>query len=481
VKNNKLSTYLFISISAALIAIIGCRKINDATSLGEGILPVIDNIHTFETYLEAQTDNFLFNDSTKVLFTDQMALGHIGNDQDFGTTHANGYFNVSAPNYLYYPFYNRDSLVAIDSVVLSLSYQGYYGDTLSTQTLRVFEIAQNAGFNDTTLYKYSQPDFATTGAELGSKTFQIKSLKDTILHIQKRDTTKLTGVIRIRLSTAFGQRLSTYDTTNTSNGGFHSDSIFKRLFRGFAVKADNAGSSLIYIAPSDVNTKLSVYYRTHFAGSIDTTVVNFLHTTGGQANTVVRTPGGTWANYLSNGSTTDDKMVIATTPGSYTTIKIPGLDTLQNAVIHLAELKLTPLRTAQEGTYNYPLALFMDHINAARDTVFAFDKDMGLTNNYTSFSYDVTTFGGALRTDSTYRFNVSRYVQNLVTNRATSHNDVFRIFAPTYTSVYSKMYGVSSQINVTDRVAQGRIVLAGGGYNVDPSKRLRLRVVYSKL
>jgi hypothetical protein len=382
---------------------------------------------------------------------------------------------------LYYPFYNKDSIVAIDSVVLSLSYQGYYGDTLSNQTLRVFEIAQNAGFNDTTLYKYSHADFTTVGAELGSKTFQIRSLKDTVIHITKKDTTKLTGVIRIRLNNQLGVRLSSYDTTNTANGAFRTDSLFKLSFRGFAVKADNSGSGLIYISPSDVNTKLSVYYRTHFAGSIDTTVVNFLHTTGGQANTITRTPGGTWASYLANGQSRDDKIVLATTPGSYATIRVPGLDTLQNVIIHLAELRMQPLKTAQEGTYTYPLALFLDHRNVNADSVFTFDKDMSLTNNYSSYSYDVASFGGTLSSDSSYRFNLSRYVQNLVTNRNKVQNDVIRVFAPTRTFVYSSQFGAKNVITVTDRPAHGRIVLAGGNYQANPAKKLRLRVVYSKL
>jgi hypothetical protein len=481
VSNLNFNKVLWTAIGVSFIFAIGCRKINEATTLGAGVIPAIDNIHTFETYLETVTDNFLFNDSTKVYFSDQMAIGHIGNDQDFGTTHANAYFNVSAPNYLYYPFYNKDSLVAIDSVVLSLSYQGYYGDSMSNQTLRVFEIAQNAGFNDTTLFKYSQPDFATVGAELGSKSFQIKNLKDTVIHIVKKDTTKLTGVIRIRLNTQLGTRLASYDTTNTANGGFRTDSIFKLLFRGIAVKADNSGSGLIYISPSDVNTKLSVYYRTHFGGSIDTTVVNFLHTTGGQANTINRTPSGTWANYLANGQSSDDKIVLATTPGSYATIRVPGLDTLKNSIIHLAELRMQPIKTAQEGVYTYPLALFLDHRNATADTVFTFDKDMGLTNNYTSYSYDVSTFGGILLSDSTYRFNLSRYVQGIVTNRNTNQNDVIRVFAPLRTYVYSKQYGAKNLITVTDRPAQGRIVIAGGNYQANPAKRLRLRVVYSKL
>ena len=69
----------------------------------------------------------------------------------------------------------------------------------------------------------------------------------------------------------------------------------------------------------------------------------------------------------------------------------------------------------------------------------------------------------------------------MVTNRNANHNDEIRVFAPLRTNVYSKQYGAKNLITVTDRPAQGRIVIAGGNYQANPAKRLRLRVVYSKL
>jgi hypothetical protein len=204
-------------ISLAAFSFSGCKKLNESTELGGGLIPPVDNITTFETYLDAVTDNKLFSDTTKVYFSDNLAVGNINNDPEFGTTHANAYFNISSPYTsnttanTYYPFINKDTLT-IDSVILSLSYNSYYGDSLIPQTLRVFEVAQNAGLNDTTLYKYNQPNFATTGGELGSKTFIPKNLKDSILYIRKKDTSKLVNVIRIPLQNQLGTRLAGYDT-----------------------------------------------------------------------------------------------------------------------------------------------------------------------------------------------------------------------------------------------------------------------------
>ncbi len=151
------SRILVLSIGSVFftsLIFLSCKKINEATELGDDLLPAVDNVHTFEVALKAVTSNILIDDSTKVFYSDRVALGDIS-DPEFGRTHANIDFNITPSSFGSYPFLKKDSL-AIDSVVLSLSYQGAYGDTVTNgiQTVRVFEIDQNSGFNDTTLYKF---------------------------------------------------------------------------------------------------------------------------------------------------------------------------------------------------------------------------------------------------------------------------------------------------------------------------------------
>lgn len=456
----------------------GCTKINNPTELGGDVLPAIDNIRTFQTFLETQTNNLLFTDSNKVFYSDDMALGHIDDDREFGKTHADAYFNILPISPKFYPFYRKDSIVGIDSVILSLSYKGYYGDSNSLQTVRVFEIDQRAVFSDTSFYRYDQPDFPIRATELGSKTYRMKQLKDSVTFIRKRDTSKLAGVIRIPLSSQLGTRFAAYDTSTTANGGYSSDSLFLSLFKGLAIKADNVGNALTYFSPSDIKTKLIVYFRVQKNGTIDTTLTEFYHSKGGQANIVRRTPGGAYAQYLANNQTSDDKVYLQSSPGSYATIQIPGLDTLQNAVIHRAELVVTPLETEQRSYFFFPKALYLDRINARGDTARLFDFDMNPRANFNSFSYDYARFGGLLMRDSTYRFDITRYVQRIVTND--SANFTLRIQAPLRTFAYSSQFRRISQLAISDQVGYGRIVIAGGSF-INPAKRLRLRVVYSKL
>lgn len=451
-----------------------CKKINEATEIGDDLIPSVDNVTTFEAILPAETNNSLLTDSTKLAFDDEVALGTVSNDPVFGSTNASVFFNISHTSPGTYPFFNRDSMLAIDSVVLSLSYTGTQGDTNSLQTVRVYEISQASSFSDTALYRFDEPEFATTGMELGAKTFAARDLNDS-LQVIRKDTTRIANVLRIKLNNSLGNRLASYDTTNTANGAYRSDSTFKALFRGFALKTDvGSGNALHYFSLNDrVKTKLIVYYKVNRNGIRDTASAEFSHLTNGQANLIKRTPGGDFSTYLANGTNADDKLFIQSSPGSFASIRIPALDTFSNSIIHRAELIATRLPSAMENLFAPPNRLILDKVNIARDTAFALQKDFfDASGNVSSL------FGGTFRSDNTYRFNISRHVQDIVTRR--ERNQVLRLYAPLRTSLFLTNPAGKLTFPVINRVANGRVVLAGGNF-ADPSSRLRVRIVYSKI
>ena len=464
-----------------------CKKINEATELGSDLIPPVDNVTTFEAFLETETDNadMSLTDTSVLLYDDAVAIGHLSSDPEFGQTQANAYFNISAPAYGSYPFKDKAS-VSVDSVVLSLSYTGAYGDTNAMQTVRVYEIDPNAALSDTVLYQYNHDDLATTGSELGSKTFTPSTLDDTVSIITK-DTTKVAKVLRIRLDKALGTRFASYDTSGGSNGGFKNDSIFQTLFKGLAIKADESGNTLSYFNVFDeAKTKLSVYFTyTTSDNKKDTASADFTHKAiqsitftypAGVVNSIKRTKGGNWATYLANGDPKDDKLFIQSAPGSFATIKVPAFDTMTNKVVHLAELIAYKIPSASDNTFTPPARLFLDHVTNAGDSAFLFDKDINLTSQQISLG----SFGGNLRTDNTIHFNITRYVQSLITKKEPNH--ILRLYAPLRTVLYNNSSATKQKISVPvlSDVANGRIVVAGGNYG-DPSMRLRVRVVYSKL
>lgn len=480
--------FVFLSISFIVI-FFSCKKINEATDLGGNLIPGVDNVNTFEIALNTVTKNLLTSDSAKVSYYDDVALGDI-NDPEFGHVHANFCIGFGSTYYGTYPFLpKKDTTHTIDSVVLSLSYAGAYGDTLSngSQTISVYEIDPSADFRPDTSYRYNDPNSDFTGTLLGTKTYSINTLKDSFSIKEPGDTgskvTKVANVVRIKLNNSLGAKIAAFDTSaNSSNSGFKSDSAFRKLFKGLAIKSANAGNALSYFNLSDqTNTKLTIYYRYKLSSGSDTTVsISFTHPAysssnsywGAQCNYVNVQPGSNWATALNNSAA--DKVYIQSSPsGSYASIVIPFLDTLSNTVIHRAEIIATKVASAGDNTFTTPPLLFLDRLRKGTvDSAYMFQKDLLIGSDG---SIGFSSFGGTLK-NNIYRFDITRYVQGIVTKK--ERIDTLRLWAPLRSLEYSSSLGYYSQIPVNNRVAEGRVVLAGGTF-ADPNSRLRLRIVYS--
>ena len=475
-KKLRLSFSPLVVVASAIVLFSSCQKINEATELGGGLVPEVDNVNTFETSFETITNNLLLNDTARLAFNDPVALGHISNDPEFGKTTANVYFSLSASSYGTYPFTSKENL-EIDSVVLSLSYTGSYGDAAALQTVRVYELPQTSSFSDTAFYKFVHPEFET-GLELGSKTFAINTLDDSVRQINyaPRDTVKTANVLRIHLDEFLGYRFAALDTTSGSTGGFKNDSIFKKNFKGLAIKAEEGtGNGLAFFNLTDVaKTNITVYYRAMRGTIKDTAQVVFVHSRNGQANTINREPAGNYAANVSNGLERDELLYIQSTPGSYATVKIPSLDTFRNNVIHRAELIVTRVPSAMDNIFTPPAQLFLDKLNANGDTIFNLNKDFPINP---SLPLNWEGFGGNLKNNA-YRFNITRHVQDIITRD--TGNLTLRLHAATKATLFSNDSRQAFTIPINSRPAEGRVVV-GGGNHPDPAVRMRLRIVYSKL
>lgn len=478
----KISPALVLLLSFVIL-VISCSKINEATTLGGGLIPPVDNVHTFDTTLSINSGNFLMNDSARVLYNDQVALGDI-NDPEFGQVHANFSFRVVPSPFGVYPFaIAKDSILGIDSVVLSLAYKGAYGDTITNgmQTISVQETPYSglgSGLRSDTFYRYNDPNSDFSGSSLGSATYTIRNLPTDSITIKNPGDSvgyKAVNVVRIKLNNSLGEKLRNMDTSASSaNGGYASDSIFRTLFNGLSVKSANSGNALAYFSLTDTATKLIVYYRYKHLGKDTAGLVNFTHVVNGQSNYVNVTPGGNWASALNNST---DKIYIESSPsGSYAGLKIPGLDNFGNKVIHRAEIIATPV--SSPFPFSPPPRLMLDKIHHnGTDTAFLLYNDLTVATNG---SVDWNTFGGSiLSSDGAYHLNITRYVQGIITRH--EPNDSLRLYAPLRTSVYASNLGIIISMPVSGRIGTGRTVLAGGNYISNPAVRLRLRIVYSNL
>ena len=471
------------SVAVLLSAILlysSCTKI-DTTDLGNELIPGSDNVETLDTILDVITDNLLpVNDTTKMLYTELHTVGIIENDAEFGRTEAHMYNSFVPSTSHSYPFINPDT-VKIDSVVLSLSYSRLYGDSNSVQQFEVREINPIFNFKDTG-YLITGPDIPVRPEILGSRAALFYTLNDSVRYRNGKDTVRSQSELRIKLDTAWARRFVDYDTT--AGGGYNNDSIFMTKFRGLEVRATDASPVKRALAYFNINdntkTRITFYCRIQNNGKTDTIAPYFFYSARSpQANIVRSNPAHGYLANVTNGIENDDKLYIQTTPGSFVKVSIPGLSTLDNRVIHRAELIFEKIPTIEQNYYPPPPNLFIEAFSTTGDSIFTIRNDFIPSN--TNPGYDVSTLGGIIRNDK-YVFTLTRYVQSIVTKKETSYT--LRISYP----FTAQPYYLNSEDRIIGRIpivinptlAGGRVVLYGGN-NPDTAKRVRLRITYSKI
>ncbi|HZI53639.1 MAG TPA: DUF4270 family protein [Chitinophagaceae bacterium] len=493
-KHKHLALTLGALIIGTLISLISCRKINEATTLGGGLIPIVDNIYTFDTTLDVETFNDTFTlDTDPTLYSSNFThfLGQINDDPFFGKTDAKLYLELKPQSYRH-TFSNVSDSLHLDSVVLILDYAETYGDTMVAQTVNVYEIPQSSNFGDTIL-PVRKSNYEK-GALLGSRTFVPFTLNDTIKAY--KDTTA--NQLRIRLSDAFGQRLLSYDTTINGGGepAYISDSAFRTHFKGFALESVS-GNAIMGFNLTGVNTKLAIYYRDDNGdppvAKWDTTVAYFIFAQNGaaaSANFIQRDYAGKPIESAAGGTDNDDVVYIQNTPGSFAKIKIPGLANVSNRIVHRAELIMEQLHDPGLSDTTFPPAkLYLDAFDSSGTVFRAIPYDVSVDGsgaaNLSSFGINpVDTKDSVGKNIKSWRFNITRYIQHVVNDTEPIYD--LRLSAPLYLREYYRpgpagSTSVIANIFVNDAIGKGRVRLGGGGKHQTQKQRMRLRIVYSKI
>lgn len=491
------------------ILFFSCKKIFEPTDIGLEMIPEVDNIHTFDTTLEVFAYNNIFDinkDSTRSNLAFIQILGDINNDPIFGKTHAEMFFDVAPGTRT--PFANAPNKLTLDSVVLVLNYYQTYGDTAKPINIQVSELAQSNNFIPDSSYMIKLNPFVSTTL-LGSKSVIPYRLKDSIKlpyeHIKGEVDTATARQLRIKLNDSFGNRLLSYDTSGVNNA-YQSDSVFRTFFKGFALKSTGSANALLGFNLTG-NSKLAVYYKYEnktTAGDIDTAVTYFAFNTlsSPTANYIVRDYGGTQVLATSGDNIADNLVYIQGTPGTYATLKIPGLKGFKNSIVHLAELSMESVYDNQDTLFFAPGALFLDAYDSATSKYMTIPHSMALnprvTNTFpqTINGYDIVNYGpfGSYYKNANdlagnpikkWRFNLTRYVQS-VAKQTTTPKDL-RLYAPHYNTiangddpnatlpvVVEPMYALINRYVL----GMGRVRLGGGQH---PTQKMKLRIVYSKI
>jgi hypothetical protein len=467
-------TYIFL-----ILLFWGCTKI-DTTKLGQGLLPVVDNIHTFDTTFTVIANNFDDpSNCDSILRTDLHALGIISNDPLFGKSTANIYVELKPQYYPFtFPASDPDSLL-LDSAVIVLQYSHTFGDTTVLQKAKVYQLLNNFKYDSV----YTTCDiFGYDNNLLGEKSYYPQDLKDSI-HAVGEDAN---NELRIPISKSLIQNFIN-DSTNLLT-----DSAFIAYFKGFAIVPDQAtgGQALNYFNLTSASTRLAIYLRTSLSNVKDTTVVNFPMTVySAESNSIIHDRGTSEiTSHLSHPLAGDSLLYIQTSPGSYAQLTIPGLSGLSNRVINRAELIVDQIYSpsALDNIFTAPVNLYLDTKDTSTNgTYIPIPCDFSSSELSTNFS----SMGGAAKLipdgsgnlASQYTFNISRYVQSIVTKG--SNNAVLRLSAPYYIVNHTAYADRCNQLIPSfsfqrNDIGEGRVKL--NGTNNSPT-RIRLHIVYSTL
>jgi hypothetical protein len=480
---------LFAFIAFTFIA--SCTKISN-TEIGNGLIPAIDGVATGDTTIDVNTFNVLL-DSIRVSKYQEMVLGNIDNDPLMGKTKAiiNAEFKPT-----YFPYYYevsnkidpttlKDSL-KLDSVVLVLGYQGLWGDTTNPINLKVYEISQTSFLKTDSVY--SNNSSMNIAGQIGGVTIaDPRKLKDSIFPFQEAAANQ----IRIPLTTAFGLKLlKEYDSSNV----YQSEAQFSSTFHGISIVPQTGSNTLLRVSLTDTNSKVALYYKyTKRDGKGDSAVVKYFRTgaTAGASNNIIRNRAGSQANtYLSNPATDKDSLLfLQAGPGNYIRIKTPGLSAVKNRVIHRAELIMEQEsdNINLDSIYTAP-NLFLCAVQA-NDSAYRFYVPYDVSLGQGGIASNLGSFGGYInykiapngRRVASYSFNISRYVQSIIT-RGESIFDLY-LFAPVNDYVYSGN-GTTGEYQISTTAfnapACGRVRLLGGN-SLQKDRRMRIRIIYSKL
>jgi hypothetical protein len=484
---------LFSLVIVGFLFILGCTRIS-TTELGGGLIPIVDGVNTFDTLFNVNTDTYEDKDSIRIYKSDNHVVGVINNDPLFGKSNASLFFELASNIYPLSMQGVRDS-IKVDSAVLILSYRGYYGDSTKPLKLNVFEV--NGLIEQFKVYPVNYPQvypinyYSTPIAP--TKTVDIRRLGDSV----KNRYENAVNQIRIPLNQSFARRMITgYDTTNA----YKSDSAFRAYFNGFAVIPDPStpANAMLHVNLGDSNTKLALYYSTASTGSTarDTVVtyLKFNTLASGDVNYVTRNrTGSEVAKYISVLPKSDSLVYVQAMPGTGVRIRVPGLQSLSNRIIHRAELITEQIpddanlitTDVQMNPPRYLLLSIYDSVNRRKRNI-PNDYQVSLSGP------NVGDFGGFLTYKSimgynrvaAYNFNISRYLQGVASRKDTAFNMI--LTAPVndslyYTSPYpnqliQQQYFISP--TYANEISNGRIRLGGGTHT---RFRMRLRIVYSKI
>ena len=266
----------------------------------------------------------------------------------------------------------------VDSVVLSYTYSGSYGDDIPAFIRLDVLVLQDDIYKDSVYYSTSYP-IPTPGGMSYVESFSVSE------DIEK-------PLLKVKLNNDFGDLI-----LELKNEGLKDNEVFLENFKGISVVASTQ-NTMLYLNPNGSNSSLKIYYSNDES---DTLSLDF--ELGGDAARInLFNP-----KPLSNLNQDDDKVYIQSMAGYKTKITVGDLVVLAETLKGKAINKVTmsfDVESASTSEYAHD-KLFLVRVNEEGKNVFLTDYTIE----------GETHFGGRLESDK-YEFNITRYFVQLLNN-----------------------------------------------------------------
>lgn len=354
-----------------------------------------------------------------------------------------------------YPDFSKNAQP--DSLVLYLLYMEFFGDTVTPQRLKVYELASDLSFDA----QYDQDvnlKAISKGEVLADITYVPKFKLDSLTNLygstkaKPKDT--VIQEIAIKLNASLINKLWAADTLTLSK-----NELFLEYFKGLYIEAGdlNQGGAVMRINSIARGSRMIMHYKNSEKDSLfysyninenSARVSRFSHE---YTNTDF------FAN-LDKKETQDSLIYLQTTGGLGSKILIPNLNLWRdsaNIAINKAELIFTVDQFYTDtAKYTPPYQVILSAVNE-KDSLY-FPSDLAFSQAY---------FGGVYnKTDGTYRFNIAKHVQELISKK------------PNGVGYLRENYGFF--LSMADRNTNyGRVVLKGANSKTG----IRLEITYSKI
>ncbi len=383
--------YWLLGLLAGLLIFSAC---SEEGTLGAGLLPNVNGVGVYQVDTSSVESTTLREDSLRTSNSSSNLVGCIY-DPIFGLTTS----SFVAQAALVTENINFGDTLTLDSVVLSLKYDYFYGDTSRDFSLEVYELNTKLS-KDSVYFNTFNPSVSST--LLGSKQFKPRPLsaitsnewlggKDSVVTIPAAE--------RIRLSDAFGQKI----LSESGKPGIANNANFWDFFKGFLVKSPNCPPSgegcMLGFNLRNVNSVVSLYYK---QGSSRKRFDFVLAPNGATANIYRSERNGSIESILGQVNPASGNSFMSGLAGYKTKLLFPYLDSLSRnnkILINKAELVLSPVEGLLPSLFTRPASLVI----LASDSTGANSLVADATESYLGGQFN--------EANRQYRFVITREIQ----------------------------------------------------------------------